>query len=235
MNALVVGAGRMGGFHRRILADLGYDPITVDPDPARGADHTTLPPGRFDIVCIAVPIRDLAEQAAQFAGRTRFLLIEKPMAATIAEARELAELLAGQDVAVGYVERFNPRVRRLCALLADSPQPAWAHFTRWNDRPSPNVALDLEAHDRDLAQFLGLTCPVRFDEQANASRRCREIMICANHVLHVDLTAHDTSPLHAQWHAFLSGQPGYATPSDAIAVLAALDQEVTRCAPCSAS
>ncbi len=225
----------MGGFHRRILSDLGYDVTTVDPDPDRGADHTIPPPGHFDIVCIAVPITDLAEQAAQFAGRARFLLIEKPMAATLAEARELAGLLAGQDVAVGYVERFNPRVRRLRALLADSPQPVWAHFTRWNDRSSPNVTLDLGTHDRDLARFLGLTCPVRFDVQANATRPAREIMICANHVLHVDLTAHDTSPLHAQWHAFLSGQPGYATPADAVAVLAALDQEVTRCAPCSAS
>ncbi len=225
MRALVVGAGRMGTFHRKVLRDLGLDVTTVDPDLAAGADYTSAPSGDFDAVCVAVPIADLAV-AVEFAGRTTHLLIEKPMAPTVGVARQMACWMAGERamVAVGYVERFNPRVRRLRDLLADSPQPSWVHFTRWNDRPSPDVALDLGTHDRDLARFLGLTCPVRFDEQANAERRCREITVCANHVLHVDLMAHDTSPLHAQWHAFLSGQRGYATPADAVEALAALDR-----------
>lgn len=36
---------------------------------------------------------------------------------------------------------------------------------------------------------------------------------------------HDTSPLHAQWHAFLANRPayGYATLEDACAVLSQIE------------
>jgi hypothetical protein len=57
------------------------------------------------------------------------------------------------------------------------------------------------------------------------SVRRREITVDAGrpgHPVRVDLMAHDTSPLHAQWHAFLSDRSGYATFGDAVAVLEAL-------------
>lgn len=233
MRALVIGAGRMGGFHRRVLMDLGLDVTTVDPDPAASADYVSVPTllaRSMDVVCVATPIRDLAEQAARFAGRHRFLLIEKPMAPTTAAARELAALLAGEPVAVGYVERFNPRVRHLHKLLADAPQPTSARFTRWNDRPSHDVGLDLRTHDIDLSRVLGLACAVQYDVRAGCPTRRREIAVHTGGAepLHADLMAHTTSPLHAQWHAFLSARRGYATPDDAIGVLTAL--ETTRMA-----
>lgn len=228
MRALVVGAGRMGGFHRRALMDLGLDVTTVDPDPAAGADYTSVPTllaRSMEVVCVATPIRDLPEQAARFAGRHRFLLIEKPMAPTVGAARELAALLAGEPVAVGYVERFNPRVRHLRKLLADAPTPTSARFTRWNDRPSHDIAIDVASHDVDLARFLGLVCVVEYDARADTPTRRREIAVHtgAARALQVDLMAHTTSPLHAQWHAFLSGRRGHATPDDAISVLTAIE------------
>lgn len=226
MRALVVGAGRMGMFHRRALRDLGLDVTTVDPDPAAGADCVGVPyvPGGFDVVCVAVPIAHLAEQAARWSGFEGWLLIEKPGAPCLSDARELARLLDGQRVAVGYVERFNPVVRQLQRDLVGRV-PRAACFTRWNDRPSENVEIDLRAHDVDLARFLELDCPVSFAAKAATPFRRRLIEVLTGDprdALTVDLTAHDTSPLHAQWHAFLSGRPGYATPADAVAALAAL-------------
>jgi predicted dehydrogenase len=213
----------MGGFHRRVLADLGYDVTTVDPDPAAGADYLSVPARRCPgVVCVAVPIAQLAETAAQFTT-ARHLLLEKPMAPTLGEAVELADRLGGQHVAVGYVERFNPTVRALQRALADSPPPIAARFRRWSDRPSPDRALDLMSHDVDLAAFLGLHCPTEFDAADDHPVRVRDIMVrTASRTARADLTAHDTSPLHAQWHAFLSGREGYATPADAVAVLEAL-------------
>lgn len=181
-----------------------------------------------------MPIAHLAERAAEWGGWgfDGHLLIEKPGAACVVDAIELEALLAGQRVAVGYVERFNPRVRRLRELLADSPPATAAKFTRWNDRASFGVALDLASHDVDLARFLELACPVTYDERSSASMRRRTIEVTVDNgrSLAVDLTAHDTSPLHAQWHAFLSDHPGHATPVDAIAVLEAL----TSAAPAAA-
>ncbi len=227
MKALVVGAGRMGTFHRRALRDLGLDVTTVDPDPAAGADYLSVPGCNYDAVCIATPIAYLAENAARWAGHEGWMLIEKPAAPTLAEALTLAEKLRGQRVAVGYVERFNPRVRRLRELLADS-SPRMSRFTRWNDRPSPDVRLDLESHDIDLARFLGLDQgAVTYDARADMPTRRRKITVYAGRAgnLCVDLMAHDTSPLHAQWHAFLANRPtyGYATLEDACAVLSALE------------
>lgn len=204
----------MGGFHRRVLRDLGMDVSTVDPDPAAGADYVCIPARAFDVVCVACPIKHLAEQAALWAGHDGWLLIEKPMAPSADEAHELATLFAGQRVAVGYVERFNPIVRE--ALRHPTTR---AHFVRWNDRPSSDVALDLLAHDVDLAHFAGLADVATFDARPDCRVKRREIQLDFG-TFH--LMSHDTSPLHAQWHAFLSERGGYATPADAAVVLDSL-------------
>lgn len=233
MRALVIGAGRMGTLHRRVLRDLGCDVTTVDPDPSVGADYLSLPvtPRIPEVVCIACPIEHLVRHAAEWAGYDGWLLIEKPAAPTLADATHLRDILHGQRVAVGYVERFNPRVRRLRELLADSPRPAMARFTRHNDRPSPDVDLDLRSHDIDLRRFLGLDvpgCAAQFDTRAEMPTRRREIQVYAagagNH-FRADLMGHDTSPLHAMWHAFLANRPGYgyARLEDAVAVLAEIE------------
>lgn len=210
----------MGGFHRRVLRDLGYDVTTVDPDPAAGADCARVPLGPFDVVCLAVPIAHLAEEAFRWVGFEGQLLIEKPGAASLADARYLANLMRGQRVCIGYVERFNPTVRRLRELLGEE-SPSHAVMTRWNDRPSDNLLLDVTSHDIDLARFLRLGCPTSFDARAGHPVRRRAIALTVGERrLTVDLTAHDTSPLHAQWHAFLANRPalGYAQWPDALRV-----------------
>lgn len=210
----------MGGFHVRVLRDLGLDVSTVDPDPAVGADYVRVPHRAFDVVCVAAPISQLAEQAARWAGHTGWLMVEKPFAASLHEAETLAMLLDDQPCAVGYVERFNPQVQLLRLLLADCA-PRLVRFRRWNDRQCADVALDLQSHDVDLAAFLGLECPVVFDARAGVLRR-RVRTVEVDGQLAVDLMAHDCSPLHAQWHAFLAGQMGFAMPRDAVRVHEAL-------------
>lgn len=227
MRALVVGAGRMGRFHCRALRDLGLDVTTVDRDPAAGADHVTVPMrSRFDVVCIAVPIDQLADEASAWEGHEGWMLIEKPGAPTAQAAHDLAHLLDGQRVAIGYVERFNPQVRTLRRLLDDAPPPVSARFRRWGLRVSSDVTLDLLSHDIDLTHHLDLRCPAVYETESERGVTVREVKVwCESGLpIGVDLTAHDTSPLHAQWHAFLAGRGGYATPADAIDVLTRLEQ-----------
>lgn len=229
MRALIIGYGRMGRFHAKALADLGYDVITADPDPAARADFRRAPVLSFrrgteiQVVAVAAPIPYLAETAAQWAGFPGHLLVEKPFAANLHQARELADTLEGQRVAVGYVERFNPQVRALRELIAG--RTVKARFTRWNDRPSPDPSLDLRSHDVDLAHYLEIR-EYHCSTLAPAPERRREIEVAApGWTETVDLTAHTTSPLHALWHAFLSDRPGHATTADAVAVHLELDRE----------
>lgn len=213
----------MGTFHRRVLSDLGFDVTTVDPVPGR-ADYLSIPRGRFDVVCVAVPIDHLADEAARWAGYGGRLLIEKPMAATSRDAIELVALLDGQCVAVGYVERFNPQVRRLARELTDSPPPTQARFVRWSDRRSPDVALDLRSHDVDLATHLNLRCPVEFSCATERAIKQRVVTVqCGTRTLRADLLAHSASPLHTQWHSFLHDRADCATPDDATDTLLALE------------
>jgi predicted dehydrogenase len=224
VRALVVGAGRMGRFHSKALTDLGYDVTTVDPDPAAGADQVRVTRRDYDAVCIATPIAHLAETADEWVGFEGRLLIEKPMASDTREARALADAMRGQRVAVGYVERFNPAVRSLRERVTG--QVVGARFTRWNDRPTTDVRLDLVSHDIDLARHLRWDHAASFDTRSGCGIRRRTITVLTadGGRAHADLLAHATSPLHAQWHAFLLGRPGVATPEDAVQTLVALSQ-----------
>src|SRR6187431_1976015 len=116
MRALVVGRGRMGAFHEKVLRDLGYDVTTVDPEPARGADFATVEEAlpkfdeaswqpttsRFDVAVVAVPPEHLLDTAYRLAGTPK-LLIEKPFALNTRNASMLAAYLkaSGSAVCVG--------------------------------------------------------------------------------------------------------------------------------------
>lgn len=216
--ALVVGYGRMGRLHAKVLRDLGYTVTTVDPDPATGADHPTIAQASLekhllDVAAIATPAELLVESAFQLGGTP--MLVEKPFATSHREGLMLAAYLknAGAPVCVGLIERFNPKVRVLKRGSFKS-----AHFTRWNDRPSPDVTLDLLTHDIDLMHHLGLDLSrTTFDVKAAQPERVRRIDLVTfdDEQITVDLMDHDQSPLHALWHAFLSGKP-VPTPRDAL-------------------
>lgn len=236
MNALIVGYGRMGKLHAKVLRDLGHTVTTVDPDPSAGAEFTSdvaYPVDRsqvddYQIVCVATPIPTLAHEAQKWIGHDGWLLIEKPMASTAWEAAQLAHELHGQRVAVGYVERFNPVVRAMKRSTNwDRDKPVT--FTRWNTRTSPNPTLDLATHDADLSRYLGVSTP-SFDVRSGygINKPVRQITAATRTGSETfDLTRHDKSPLHHMWQRFLEPnvlrRPEWharvATPEDAVRAL----------------
>lgn len=164
----VIGVGNMGQHHARVLGLLkdvelvGISDINVE----RGLDTASKYRVRFfedyhdlldhvDAVCIAVPTRlhHAVGVAALKAGV--HVLIEKPIAASIAEAESLVNLAAECQciLQVGHIERFNPAFQELSKVLKTEELLALeAHrMSPYSDRANDvSVVLDLMIHDIDL-------------------------------------------------------------------------------------
>jgi predicted dehydrogenase len=133
MDVLLVGLGRWGEQHLRVLSELGATVWVADPaaprrqwalgqgiDAARvTADFRSVLP-RVDAVDIVTPAdshRAIAE-ASLAAGRHCF--IEKPLAVSVADGRALVAAAAATDrvVQVGHIFRFHPVTTALRVALA---------------------------------------------------------------------------------------------------------------------
>jgi predicted dehydrogenase len=125
IRAAVVGTGDFGRQHARIYAGLDEAELVgiVDTDRARAEVvahefHTTVLPDldavaqRAQAVSLAVPTADHARLGCRLLELGCDLLVEKPMAASLAEADALIAAAArhGRILQVGHVERFNPAV-----------------------------------------------------------------------------------------------------------------------------
>lgn len=121
----VVGVGNFGRNHVRVYRDLADAELAgvVDTDAERarqvGAEFSTavLPDlaalvGSVDAVSLAVPTVEHAGIGCRLLELGIDVLVEKPMAATLAEADELiaAARRNGRILQVGHLERYNPAV-----------------------------------------------------------------------------------------------------------------------------
>jgi predicted dehydrogenase len=113
-------------------------------------------------VSVAVPTRAHGEVAEHVIERGVALLVEKPLAATVAEGARLRDAAAAAGVAltVGHVERFNPAVIELKRRLdaGELGRVFQVHARRVGPFPRRvrdiGVVLDLAPHDIDVMRFL---------------------------------------------------------------------------------
>jgi len=109
--------------------------------------------GRVDAVTLAVPTELHTEVALPFLEAGVAVLVEKPMARSVAEADELIAAAArtGALLAVGHTERFNPAVLAARTRLAD---PRFIEVHRLGTFPERSldidVVFDLMIHDLDI-------------------------------------------------------------------------------------
>lgn len=202
----VIGAGRMGGYHARVYHDLPEAELVAVVDVSReraeqvaqpyGARAVTtldeLPDG-VDAVSIAVPTIHHRDVALALLERRIALLIEKPLAATVAEAEEIAAAArrSGCPLTVGHTERFNPVVGAIERLAI---RPRFIETTRispFSFRSADiGVVADMMIHDIDIVLHLvrapwtrvdavGVNVLVRHEDVANA-RVCFENGVVAN-------------------------------------------------------
>jgi UDP-N-acetylglucosamine 3-dehydrogenase len=168
----VIGAGSMGRHHARVVADGPTSELAAVVDPDQSADEVAyryraprlgsldelLADGKPDAAIVAVPTRDHAEIATRLIEADIPVLVEKPIAATMEEARALVELAAhrGVPLTVGHVERFNPAVRALRDKLRaeELGRVFQVHTRRLSPFPSrigdTGAAFDLATHDLDI-------------------------------------------------------------------------------------
>jgi predicted dehydrogenase len=163
----VVGVGHLGRHHARLLSTIDGAVLGGVADLSREraeAAAAVAPRARVvtdarelldhvDAVTIAVPTVDHLAVARPFLQRGIHVLVEKPMAASLAEAEEMLSLASasGAVLAVGHTERFNPAI----ALALPSLQtPRFMEVHRLSGFPERSIDIDvifdLMIHDLDL-------------------------------------------------------------------------------------
>src|SRR5208283_2665125 len=125
LRAAVIGAGRLGTLHARKYAAIAGIKLAyvVDIDAGRAGALATevgatrledyrMLAGAVDLVTVASPGVTHYEIASAMLKAGVDVLLEKPMAETLAQARELAGLASGcgRILQIGHLERFNPAV-----------------------------------------------------------------------------------------------------------------------------
>ena len=126
---LIVGYGRQGGRYGDVASrlNIAQQLVTVDPLETRSRIATgesfddlacALEHSDYDAAIVATPATTHAEIVKVLLKHGTPTLVEKPIAANMAEAQSLVDVMTSTrtPLFVGYVERFNPVVQLLDEL-----------------------------------------------------------------------------------------------------------------------
>ena len=166
----VVGAGRMGKLHARVLSEMKDAELVcvVDINPAaaeavakqrkcKALGDVALAVGMVDAAVIATPTLRHIESAWPFVEAGKAVLIEKPFTDDIPAGQDLIALAekTGASVQVGHAERFNPVVTAI-KKYAIAPKFIEAHrISPFTFRSADvGVVLDMMIHDIDLVLMM---------------------------------------------------------------------------------
>lgn len=175
LRGAVFGLGMIGRHHARLLQ--GFHRVAfagaVDPGGDRfGAVRdealvfasldALLAAGAPDFAIVAVPTEEHVAVVRELADAGIHVLVEKPLAESPSEARELiaAVQAAGVHAAVGHVERFNPALLELRRRLHEGQLGQMFVIATERIGPFPDrvrdvgVVMDLATHDLDLVAWL---------------------------------------------------------------------------------
>jgi predicted dehydrogenase len=180
----LVGLGVMGRNHLRVISSHPETLLAavsdVDPGALEAAVAQTGATGHADpltlireadveAVVIAAPTTAHVPLALAAIERGLPVLVEKPLAATNAEALEIvaAAKAGGVPIQVGHVERYNPAVLRLGELLREGWLTKVFAIVSRRAGPFParirdvGVTVDLATHDADMLSWVARERPVR--------------------------------------------------------------------------
>jgi len=177
MKAAVIGVGNMGQHHARNYSEIsGIDLVAIaDLDPKIGETlakrfnckyyqdyKELLEKEELDMVTIAVPTKLHKKVALDCIQKGINILIEKPIAATVSEAKEVVAAAKAKNVkfTVGHIERFNPAVLKLKEMIAKGKLGEIVSINNYRLSPMPaqikdaNVVIDIGVHDIDLMNWI---------------------------------------------------------------------------------
>jgi len=213
IRVVLFGLGRMGRNHLRVTNESpDFELVAVvDPVAARVPNGVRLEKDLeavrsldFDAAIVATPTVSHRALVLDLVGMGKHVLVEKPIASTFRDGREVIEAAraAGVKVAVGHVERFNPVIRKLREVIRGGWLGDAIHysFTRVGGYPETvlegnNVLLDLAVHDIDA--FRSFVGPVRVEASMAHSSYRPGVLDTAEIVL--DAAAGPTASVHVNW------------------------------------
>ena len=171
----ILGSGVMGQIHARVYRELGADLVggaDVDRKVAEELanryqirafiDYEELLAQGLDAVSIAVPTKLHSEVAVRTASHGVNMLVEKPIADSINNAKKIIDAArkANVKLMIGHIERFNPVVQKLKEIIDEGKLgeiivlssrrvgPAAARVT------DIGITMDVASHDIDIARYL---------------------------------------------------------------------------------
>lgn len=176
MNAGVIGVGNMGRHHARNYAEIpGVNLVGVsDIDSKAGKEIAAkfnceyfenykdlLKNGKLDLVTIAVPTKLHKKVALDCIAAGIHILIEKPIALTVKDAKEVVTSARAKNVkfTVGHIERFNPAVLKLKEMIDSGKLGEIISVATFRLGPLPpqikdvNVVVDIGVHDIDIMNW----------------------------------------------------------------------------------
>ncbi len=166
LRAGVAGSGSMGRNHARCYsliedvelaavydADLERAQAVADEFGGKAVDSLEALAEACDLASVAVPTVAHLEVGGSLMKHGVHVLMEKPIAPSVEEARQLVELAEEHDriLQIGHIERFNPVMRELEAKLN---HPKFIESHRLSPFPNRSidigVVLDLMIHDLEI-------------------------------------------------------------------------------------
>jgi UDP-N-acetylglucosamine 3-dehydrogenase len=163
----------MGRNHFRVLQDAPRYQLEAVVDPVLDAlADASVPLLRtvdealaldWDLAVVAAPTELHYVLVKKILENNRHVLVEKPAASTLQEARELVQIASDRSLhlAVGNIERCNPVVGALRRLIQTDILGRLVHLTGTraggfprNVKPGNNVILDLAVHELDVFRML---------------------------------------------------------------------------------
>ncbi len=164
----LIGLGSMGRNHYRIIKNIPDFKLVAICDVVKTGDYEEpfftnvdemLGKIEIDACVIVVPTFLHKEVAIKCLNAGKDIFIEKPVASTVEEARDILEVANAKKakVAVGYIERFNPVVSALKEEIKNDEIYSIG-ITRVGPFP-PRIAdvgilTDLSVHDIDLIRYI---------------------------------------------------------------------------------
>jgi UDP-N-acetylglucosamine 3-dehydrogenase len=170
----VIGGGAMGRNHARILHTLDRAELAAVVDTSEAVRQQAVTAfdcpvfsnlddaiaHGIDAAVVAVPTVEHHAAAIRLIEAGVHLLVEKPIAATLAEARDIIAKAEARGIVltVGHVERFNPAIRAMHEAIGDESIISIA-ISRVGPFPprisDVGIVTDLGVHDIDLIRWLG--------------------------------------------------------------------------------
>ncbi|MCL4552988.1 MAG: Gfo/Idh/MocA family oxidoreductase [Candidatus Marsarchaeota archaeon] len=177
LRAAVIGVGAMGRHHARVYSEIDDARLVAVADISESATRKVsqahgvpayidykrmLATEKPDLVSIVVPTAYHYEVAMSALDMGINVLIEKPIAASVEQGREIAEFARKRDVklTVGHIERFNPAITELRKRIEarELGRVFQIHARRLGPLPTRikdvGVIIDLATHDLDVMRYL---------------------------------------------------------------------------------